>query len=193
MRRLSALLVLGAATLTGCGGGPHYVHARDGVLRVKLDEYRLRPEYLQVRAGRVRLQAVNTGRLTHNLTVESFEHEEGEEPHLYGRTDTLHPGQREAALAAGLTPLLALQAVILPQVLRFTLPALGNYTTQLIKDTAIASAIAAPEIMFHARNLVTSTFQTPLIYACAILLYASVIYPVNWAFAGLERRLGAGR
>ena len=47
-----------------------------------------------VRAGRVRLQAVNTGRLTHNLTVESFEHEEGEEPHLYGRTDTLHPGQR---------------------------------------------------------------------------------------------------
>jgi hypothetical protein len=94
MRRLSALLVLGAATLTGCGGGPHYVQARDGVLRVKLDEYRLRPEYLQVRAGRVRLQAVNTGRLTHNLTVESFEHEEGEEPHLYGRTDTLHPGQR---------------------------------------------------------------------------------------------------
>lgn len=105
----------------------------------------------------------------------------------------LHPGQREAALAAGLTPLQALQAVILPQVLRFTLPALGNYTTQLIKDTAIASAIAAPEIMFYARSLVTSTFQTPLIYACAILLYASVIYPVNWAFSGLERRLGAGR
>jgi len=105
----------------------------------------------------------------------------------------LHPGQREAALAAGLTPLQALQAVILPQVLRFTLPALGNYTTQLIKDTAVASAVAAPEIMFHARSLVTSTFQTPLIYACAILLYAAVIYPVNWAFAGLERRLGAGR
>lgn len=105
----------------------------------------------------------------------------------------LHPGQREAALAAGLTPLQALQAVILPQVLRITLPAVGNYTTQLIKDTAIASAIAAPEIMFYARSLVTSTFQTPLIYACAILLYASVIYPVNWAFAGLERRLGAGR
>ena len=105
----------------------------------------------------------------------------------------LHPGQREAALAAGLTPLQALQAVILPQVLRITLPALGNYTTQLIKDTAIASAIAAPEIMFYARSLVTSTFQTPLIYACAILLYASVIFPVNWAFAGLERRLGAGR
>lgn len=105
----------------------------------------------------------------------------------------LHPGQREAALAAGLTPLQALQAVILPQVLRFTLPALGNYTTQLIKDTAIASAIAAPEIMFYARSLVTSTFQTPLIYASAILLYAAAIYPVNWAFAGLERRLGPGR
>ncbi|HET7866862.1 MAG TPA: amino acid ABC transporter permease [Burkholderiaceae bacterium] len=106
---------------------------------------------------------------------------------------SLHVGQREAALAAGLTPLQALQSVILPQMLSVTLPALGNYTTQLIKDTAIASAIAAPEIMFYARNLVTSTFQTPLIYGCAILLYASVIYPVNWAFGGLERRLGASR
>lgn len=105
----------------------------------------------------------------------------------------LPAGQREAALACGLTPLQALQAVVLPQVLQFTLPALGNYATQLIKDTAIASAIAAPEIMFYARSLVTSTFQTPLIYGCAILLYASVIYPVNWAFARLERRLGAGR
>lgn len=106
---------------------------------------------------------------------------------------SLHVGQREAALAAGLTPLQALQSVILPQMLGVTLPALGNYTTQLIKDTAIASAIAAPEIMFYARNLVTSTFQTPLIYGCAILLYASVIYPVNWAFGGLERRLGASK
>lgn len=105
----------------------------------------------------------------------------------------MHAGQREAALACGLTPLQALQAIILPQLLQVTLPALGNYTTQLIKDTAIASAIAAPEIMFYARSLVTSTFQTPLIYGCAILLYASIIYPVNWAFARMERRLGAGR
>lgn len=93
MRRLSALLLLGAAALAGCGDSTRYVRASDGVLRVTLDEYRLRPTNLEVRAGRIHLRAANTGRLTHNLVVESFTRESGEEPHLYGRTDTLHPGQ----------------------------------------------------------------------------------------------------
>lgn len=105
----------------------------------------------------------------------------------------LHAGQREAALSVGLSPLQALRFIVLPQMLRLTLPAVGNYASQLIKDTSIASAIAAPEIMFYARNLVTSTFQTPLIYAAAILLYASIVFPVSWAFNVAERRLGVGR
>ena len=103
----------------------------------------------------------------------------------------LHVGQREAALAAGLTPHQALRFIVLPQVLRLTLPAVGNYASQLVKDTSIASAIAAPEIMFFARNLVTSTFQTPLIYASAIALYAAIVLPVSWLFARAERRLAA--
>lgn len=105
----------------------------------------------------------------------------------------LHVGQREAALACGLSPLQALRFIVLPQMLRLTLPAIGNYASQLIKDTSIASAIAAPEIMFYARNLVTSTFQTPLIYASAVVLYASIVFPVSWMFNRMERRLGVGR
>jgi uncharacterized cupredoxin-like copper-binding protein len=94
MRRLPALLLVGAATLVGCGGdGPSYVHARGGVLRVSLDEYRITPQNIEVHAGPIHLVATNRGRLTHNLTIESFEHEPGVEPKLYGRTDTLHPGQ----------------------------------------------------------------------------------------------------
>ncbi|MEA2235127.1 MAG: hypothetical protein QOD83_4943 [Solirubrobacteraceae bacterium] len=94
MLRLPALLLLGAATLVGCGGGPSYAHDRDGALRITLDEYRVRPENIQVPAGRIHLIVRNTGRLTHNLAIESFAHAEGEEPTLYGRTDTLHPGER---------------------------------------------------------------------------------------------------
>lgn len=105
----------------------------------------------------------------------------------------LHVGQREAALAAGLTPSQALRFIVLPQMLRITLPSLGNYASQLVKDTSIASAIAAPEIMFYARNLVTSTFETPLIYATAMLIYAAMVFPVSWMFAMLERHLGRHR
>jgi uncharacterized cupredoxin-like copper-binding protein len=93
MRRLPALLLLGATALVGCGDGPSYLHERAGVLRITLDEYRIRPENFEVAAGPVRLDVTNDGRLTHNLVVEAAEHETGEEPRLYGRTDTLHPGE----------------------------------------------------------------------------------------------------
>lgn len=102
---------------------------------------------------------------------------------------SLHAGQREAALSVGMTPWQTLLHVLLPQMLRVTWPSLGNYTSQLLKDTSIASAIAAPEIMFFARNLVTSTFETTLIYLAAMLLYASIVLPVSWAFSTTERRM----
>jgi polar amino acid transport system permease protein len=104
---------------------------------------------------------------------------------------SLQAGQREAALSVGLTPAQVLRFVLLPQMLRVTLPSLGNYTSQLVKDTSIASAIAVPEIMFYARHLVTSTFQTATIYLGAMLLYAAIVLPITWAFARAERRMEA--
>ncbi|MFW5332060.1 amino acid ABC transporter permease [Hydrogenophaga sp. ZJX-1] len=106
---------------------------------------------------------------------------------------SLHVGQREAALAVGLTPGQTLRFVLVPQMFRATFPSLANYTTALIKDTSIASAIAAPEIMFYARNLVTSTFETTLIYLAAMLLYAAMVLPVAWGFKRVEQAMERAR
>jgi polar amino acid transport system permease protein len=102
---------------------------------------------------------------------------------------SLHVGQREAALAVGLAPGQVLRFVLVPQMLRVTFPSLTNYAVVLIKDTSIASAIAAPEIMFLARKLVTSTFETVLIYLAAMLLYAALVWPVTWGFRRIEQRM----
>jgi His/Glu/Gln/Arg/opine family amino acid ABC transporter permease subunit len=101
---------------------------------------------------------------------------------------SLHFGQREAALAIGMTPKMALRYIIFPQAMRVTLPPLGSYAIGLLKDTAIVSAIAAPEIMFYARNLVTSTFQTTLIYILAALLYFILSFPLARVVDRLERK-----
>jgi His/Glu/Gln/Arg/opine family amino acid ABC transporter permease subunit len=100
----------------------------------------------------------------------------------------LHHGQREAALAVGMTPLMAIRYVILPQAWRIVLPPLGNYAISLLKETSVASAIAAPEIMFYARQLVTSTFETPLIYSLTAMLYLAISLPMGRLVARLERR-----
>jgi len=106
---------------------------------------------------------------------------------------SLHVGQYEAGLAVGLTRVQILANILLPQSLRRSLPAFANYVTQLIKDTSIASAIAVPEIMFLARNLVTSTFQTSLIYFAVMCIYAAMILPIGLGFIRLERHWGSAR
>jgi His/Glu/Gln/Arg/opine family amino acid ABC transporter permease subunit len=102
--------------------------------------------------------------------------------------EALHHGQREAALAVGMTPMMAMRYIILPQAVRITLPPVGNYAIGLLKDTAIVSAIAAPEIMFWARNLVTSTFETTLVYVLAAILYFCLSFPLAQVVRRLEEK-----
>jgi His/Glu/Gln/Arg/opine family amino acid ABC transporter permease subunit len=102
--------------------------------------------------------------------------------------NAIHHGQREAALAIGMTPWMSLRYIILPQTWRITLPPLGNYAIALLKDTAVVSAIAAPEIMFWARNLVTSTFETTFVYVLAAALYFCLSFPLARLVERFERQ-----
>jgi uncharacterized cupredoxin-like copper-binding protein len=87
--------LLAALLVTGCGDDVAYTRAPDRRVEVRLDEYRVLPEHIQVRAGRVTLVARNSGRLTHNLAVVQFERPLGdeEEKHYGEPTKTLFPGQ----------------------------------------------------------------------------------------------------
>jgi His/Glu/Gln/Arg/opine family amino acid ABC transporter permease subunit len=100
----------------------------------------------------------------------------------------IHSGQREAAAATGMTPWMAMRYIILPQTWRITLPPIGNYAIALFKDTAVVSAIAAPEIMFYARTLVTSTFETALIYLLVAAIYFALAFPMARLVDRMERR-----
>jgi len=102
----------------------------------------------------------------------------------------LSPGQTEAALAVGFTPLQTILTILTPQAMRIVLPSLGNFAVQLLKDTSVVSAIAAPEIMFYARSMVTSSFQTTLIYATAAGLYLVMSLPLMHVTKALEIRYG---
>ena len=70
-----------------------------------------------------------------------------------------------------MTPMMVFREIILPQTWRVTLPPIGNYAVQLVKDTSLVAAIAAPEVMFTARNLVVTTFETSIIYSFAAGVY----------------------
>jgi plastocyanin len=94
-RAMPLLGVLVALVATSCGGVIAYTRAPDRRVDVRLDEYRVLPEHIQVTAGRVTITARNTGRLTHNLVVVQFHRPLGDEDEKqYGQpTKTLFPGE----------------------------------------------------------------------------------------------------
>jgi His/Glu/Gln/Arg/opine family amino acid ABC transporter permease subunit len=96
-------------------------------------------------------------------------------------------GQREAALTLGLTPGQAMVDVLVPQAARIVLPPVGNYAIGLLKDTSIASIIAAPDLMLRAKDLASSSFMPMQLYVLAALLYFAMSYPLSLVVRRLER------
>ena len=90
---------------------------------------------------------------------------------------SIHPGQRHAALAVGLTEGQALRHVILPQAVRRVGPPLLNDFIALQKDVALLSVLGVVEAFREAQIIAASTFNyTPLL--AAALLYLCVTVPL---------------
>jgi len=91
---------------------------------------------------------------------------------------SVRAGQMRAALALGMTRLQAIRTIILPQALVRMLPPIGSLTVIAIKDSAIASVIAVPELMRQSQTLVGSTFRPFEIYTVVMIIYFLILYPI---------------
>jgi polar amino acid transport system permease protein len=90
---------------------------------------------------------------------------------------SVHRGQRDAALAVGLTEVQAMRHVILPQAIRRVTAPLLNDFVALQKDVALISIIGPQEAFRIAQIIQGETFNyTPLI--AAALLYLAVTVPL---------------
>ncbi|HKD76044.1 MAG TPA: amino acid ABC transporter permease, partial [Ktedonobacterales bacterium] len=107
--------------------------------------------------------------------------------------DAVHRGQREAALAIGMTNALAMRSIIMPQALRIIVPPMANYAVSLLKDTSVASLISAPELMLRARDLSSEYFMPMELYLLVGAMYLVMAYPLGKAAESLEARMGKGR
>lgn len=107
--------------------------------------------------------------------------------------ESIPRGQMEAARSMGLTYGQAMRFVILPQALRVVLPPLGNDFIALLKDSALASAIAVPELTQAGRLLSSRTFRAFETYNMVALLYLIMTLVGSIGVRALERWAKASR
>ena len=99
-------------------------------------------------------------------------------------------GQFEASAALGLGHRHTMVDVILPQAIRIVIPPLTNNCINVIKDTALASVVAMPDLLKQATQAqALAANPTPLIGAA--LIYIALLWPMVAMVARLERRFGA--
>jgi polar amino acid transport system permease protein len=97
-------------------------------------------------------------------------------------------GQLEAAQALGLNYWSLMGDVVLPQAFRIVIPPLTNNSISLIKDTALASVVAMPELLKQATQQQSlAANPTPLVGAA--LLYLALLLPLVRLVVLLERKL----
>ena len=97
-------------------------------------------------------------------------------------------GQREAAMAIGMTQQQMMLRVVLPQALRFAIPPMGNDYISMLKDSALVSATGfVHELMWRATKVGRATFHN-----LEALIMAAVFYWImTLIFSYFQGRLEA--
>ncbi|ODA20005.1 Fis family transcriptional regulator, partial [Achromobacter xylosoxidans] len=102
--------------------------------------------------------------------------------------ESVRPGQMRAGLALGMSRAQALRKIILPQATIRMLPAFGSVLTVAIKDTAIATVIAVPELMHKAETIAGQSYRPIEVFTAVIVAYFVILFPVTRGVDRLYQR-----
>lgn len=103
--------------------------------------------------------------------------------------DSVPKGQWEATTALSMPRGRTWRAVIIPQALRATLPALGNYVISMFKDTPFLIAITVSDMVSNAVNYGGDHFRYTEVIVTAGVIFLIASYPTSVLIRKLEQRI----
>jgi polar amino acid transport system permease protein len=102
-------------------------------------------------------------------------------------------GQTEAAQALGMTPVLTMRRIVLPQAMRSIIPPLGNEVVTMLKSTAMVSVIAGHDLLSNLQDVYAQNYKVIPLLVVASLWYLALSSLLSLPQAWLERRFGGAR
>ncbi|RBY98050.1 amino acid ABC transporter permease [Blastococcus sp. TF02-8] len=109
--------------------------------------------------------------------------------------NSLPRGQREAALATGMTNGQAMRLVLLPQAFRVMLPAIISQLVVVLKDTSLVAFIANYDELLSQGESIQRNLDNPIqTFFVIALIYVAINYTLSKLAEYIQRRQGrAGR
>jgi len=106
---------------------------------------------------------------------------------LRGSVNAIDRVQFDAARSIGLAPWSTFRKIVLPQVLVYSIPALGNQIVLLLKDTSLLSAISITELTMQAKLLTEQTGAAYEAFIVVAVLYLLLVSGTEVAFRVTHR------
>jgi polar amino acid transport system permease protein len=98
-------------------------------------------------------------------------------------------GQREAASSVGMSPLLTLRRIVLPQAFLIMAPSIMNQFLVVVKSSTLVSVIAVPDLMYQALRLTAIWFEPIEILSFTAFLYIVIVFAISSAIKRYSDRL----
>ncbi len=105
-----------------------------------------------------------------------------------GGIESIPKGQYEASKVLGYTQGQTFFRIVLPQVIKRIVPAMGNEVITLVKDTALVSVIGVAELLMVAKERQSAMFSFAPLFIAGVF-YFVMNWGVSFAFAKLEKKL----
>ena len=98
-------------------------------------------------------------------------------------------GQMEAARSLGMAKGQAMVKVVMPQAIKYILPAIGNECIALLKETSVAGYVAVVDVTKAATNIRNKTYDAVNPIILLALIYLVMVVGLTRLLAVMERRL----
>lgn len=108
---------------------------------------------------------------------------------LRGGFKAIDKGQMEASLSVGMSNIQAIKRILLPQVIRVSIPAIGNIYVDIIKGSSLAFTIGVAEMLAKAQMVAAANYKFFQSYIAVAIMYWIVIEASNYLQKLLERKL----
>ncbi|HSB39746.1 MAG TPA: amino acid ABC transporter permease, partial [Gaiellaceae bacterium] len=105
---------------------------------------------------------------------------------------SVEEGQTEAAQSLGMTRLLTMRRIVLPQAMRVIVPPTGNETISMLKTTSLVSVIAVTELLYSVQLIYAVNYRTIPLLIVASIWYLIVTSILSFGQYYVERYFGRG-
>jgi polar amino acid transport system permease protein len=108
---------------------------------------------------------------------------------IRGGINAIDKGQREAALAVGMSGPQAMYHIIMPQAVKKMLPAFINQSVIQVKNTSLLYAVSVADLTYMTWIVNSETYRPMESYTIAALMYFAMLFPLTQFADNFERRM----